>query len=99
MMKHAISLSSLMLLLGLAGCARHISNANLDQVKPEMNSKEVESILGPPTRTETPPELKSQEVKTVPVTRYVYEQDGKTVELTFVGDRLASGGVKGNFGK
>ena len=99
-MKFSISLLSLVFLLGLEGCSsRHISNVNLDQVKPEMNSKEVESILGPPTRTETPPELKSQEVKTLPVTRYVYEQDGKTVELTFIGDRLASGGIKGNFGK
>ena len=98
-MKRSISLLSLVFLLGLEGCSRHISNANLDQVKPEMNSKEVESILGLPTRTETPPEIKSPEVKTVPVTRYVYEQDGNTVELTFVGDRLASGGIKGNFGK
>lgn len=91
----------LMLLLAscLAACSRHITDDNLKQVKPDMNPKEVESILGPPTRVDSPPELKSQEVKTVPVTRYVYEQDGKTVELTFVGERLASGGVKGNFGK
>ena len=98
-MKRSGSIFFLTFLLGLAGCSRHITNANLDQVKPDMNSKEVESILGPPTRTESPPELKSQEVKTVPVTRYIYEQDGQTVEFTFVGDRLASGGVKGNFGK
>jgi len=37
----------------------------------------------------------------MPVTRYVYEQDGKTVELLFVGDKLASGSeaVKGSFEK
>ena len=32
---------------------------------------------------------------------YIYEQDGKTVELIFVGDKLASGdgAIKGSFGK
>lgn len=89
----------LLLLATLPACGRHITDANLDRVKLDMSTKEVESILGPPTRTESPPELKSQEVKTLAVTRYVYEQNGKTVELTFVGDKLASGGVKGNFGK
>jgi len=89
-----------MLLLGFAGCSRNISNANLNQVKPDMNSKEVESILGPPTRTESSPEPKTEEVtKKVTVTHYFYEQNGHTVELTFIGDRLASGGVNGNFGK
>lgn len=86
-------------LLGLTACGQRITNANLAHVKSDMSTKEVESILGPPTRTDTPPELKSEEVKTLPVTRYYYEQNGKTVELLFVGDRLASGGVKGNFGK
>ena len=100
-MMRAISIFSLMTLLGATGCSRHITDANLHQVKPDMNTKEVESILGPPTRTESPMELKSTEVKTMPVTRYVYEQDGHTVELLFVGDKLASGGdaVKGTFDK
>ena len=91
----------LVLLLGLQGCDRHINNANLNEVKPDMNVKEVEAILGPPTRTEfSPPEPKSQEVvKTVAITHYIYEQNGKTVKLTFVGDRLASGGVEGSFEK
>lgn len=82
-----------------SGCGKRITDANLDRVKSDMSTKEVESILGPPTRAESPPELKSQEVKRLTVTRYVYEQNGQTVELTFVGDRLASGGVRGNFGK
>lgn len=93
-----------LLLPGLAACSRHVTDANLRQVRPDMSSKEVESILGQPTRTESAPELKSTEVKTLPVTRYVYEQDGKTVELIFVGDKLASGdggqpAIKGNFDK
>ena len=98
-MKAGALLLLLLLLPALQGCNRQISDVNLNQVKPDMNSKEVESVLGPPTRIESPPELKSQEVKTVPVTKYVYVQGDHTVELTFVGDRLASGGVKGNFGK
>jgi len=100
-MKRAIPILLFIILHGLSGCSRHITDANLRQVKPDMNSKEVESILGPPTRTETPPELKFPEVKTMPVTKYIYEQDGKTVELLFVGDKLASGNeaVKGSFEK
>ena len=78
-----------MMLLG--ACERKITNANLRVIKPDMTTKEVESILGPPTRIEAAPERVSHEVKTQPVTRYVYEQNGEKVELTFVGDRLGSG--------
>ena len=60
-----------------------------------MTTKEVESILGAPDRIHAGPELVSREVKTLPVTRYVYEQDGKKIELVFVGDRLATGPAKG----
>lgn len=88
-----------MILLLQAGCERHIKDANLAAVKSDMSTKEVESILGPPTHVELPTELKSKEVITMKVTRYVYEQNGKKVELLFVGDRLATGGVNGNFGK
>jgi hypothetical protein len=100
--RHSRWLAIVFLLLATflsSGCGRHITDANLAHVKSDMCTKEVESILGPPTRTESPPELKSQEVKTLSVTRYIYEQKGRVVELTFVGDKLAGGGVKGNFGK
>ena len=83
----------------LAACSQKITDANLHEVKPDMTTKEVESILGQPRRVESPPELKSREVKTLPVTCYVYVQDGKEVTLTFVGDRLATGGVNGSFQK
>ncbi|MEI6350617.1 MAG: hypothetical protein WCP06_05865 [Verrucomicrobiota bacterium] len=86
-------------MLTLSACERRISDANLREVKPDMTSKEVESILGQPGKVEASTELKSAEVKTLPVTRYVYEQNGKKVTLTFVGDRLASGGVEGSFEK
>jgi hypothetical protein len=98
MSKKRLTFFLLIPLLGLAACGQRISDANLKSVKSDMSTKEVESILGPPTRMDAPPELKSQEVKTLPVTRYFYDQNGKTVELLFVGDRLATGGVKGTFG-
>jgi len=60
-----------------------------------MTSKEVESILGAPTRVETGPELVSSEPKTLLVTKQFYEQNGKKIELRFVGDRLATGSVDG----
>jgi len=84
-------LSSVMALVLLCGCERKISNANLRVIKADMTTKEVESILGVPTHVEPAPELVSHEVKTLPVTRYVYEQNGEKVELVFVGDRLSSG--------
>ncbi len=83
----------------LTACERHVTDANLKAVNPEMTTKEVESILGQPTRVDVGPELTSTDVKTLPVTRYVYEQGGKKVILTFVGDKLSSGGVEGSFGK
>jgi hypothetical protein len=86
-------------LLGLGACSREVANSNLSQVKPDMNFKEVESILGPPTRMETSPAPPQEVVKSVQITHYIYEQHGKTVTLTFVGDRLATGGVDGDFDK
>jgi len=87
------------------GCERKISDANLKVIRPDMTTKEVESILGAPNRIETAPELVSKEVKTLPVTRYVYIQNGQKVELLFFGDRLGTGSkndtpaITGTFGK
>ena len=75
----------------LSGCQRKIKEENLQVLRPEMTTKEVESILGAPTRIEVGPELVTREVKTLPKTRYVYEQNGKKIELDFIGDRLAEG--------
>ena len=91
-------LVSVALCLGVAlcgGCQRKIEEANLRVIKPEMTTKEVESILGAPTRVETVSEAPSEAIKTLRVTRFVYEQNGKKIELTFVGDRLVEGPGKG----
>ncbi len=96
--------------LMLTACDQYLTDANLREVKTEMTTKEVESILGPPRRVEgvqNAPSLSgllnSSEQKTPterqPVTRYIYEQDGRKVELTFAGDRLIPGGVSGSFEK
>lgn len=81
------------------GCSRHLSNSNLRQIHTDMSVKEVESIMGPPTRVDSHVEL-PREIE-VPVTHYYYDQDGKTVELVFYGDKLATGGnaISGTFGQ
>ena len=85
---------------GVAACSPRVSDANLHEVKPDMTTKEVESILGQPTKVEMPPEPDTTEVvKTLHVTRYVYQQNGKKVILRFVGDRLVTNGVEGSFDK
>jgi hypothetical protein len=85
----------IMALLALSGCERKISEANLQVVKPDMTTKEVESVLGTPTKVETVSEPPAEAIKTLHVTRYIYVQDGKKIELTFVGDRLVEGPAKG----
>ena len=91
----------LLLLLPLAGaaaCKPEISQANIEAVNARfeklekahknLSPKEVESILGQPDRVESATlELETQK-KEVPVTRYYYEQDGKTIELHFFDNRL-----------
>ena len=79
----------------LAGCGRRVTDANLDCVKPEMSSKEVESILGQPTKVKTHELTLQTQMKTLPAARYYYTQDGQTVELVFVNDKLV--GKSGSF--
>ncbi len=74
--------------LAIAGCQREIANRNLDQLKPNMSQKEVESILGNPDRTEKVDlELETQK-KTMSITRYYYSQKGETVVLHFQNGHL-----------
>lgn len=79
----------------LSACQRNLSDANLKCVKTDMSPKEVESILGPPTRQETREMPLQENVKTLPVQRYIYEQNGKTVVLHFVDHKLI--GQEGSF--
>ena len=88
----------------LTGCERRLSSANIEiankqqeiaakrtsknaQVKEGLALKEVESILGQPARVE----IEKRPIlvqKNLEVTRWFYEQDGKTIELVFVDGNL-----------
>ncbi len=77
------------------GCQRKLTDQNLGCVKMDMSPKEVESILGQPTQQETREMPLQADVKTLPVLRYVYQQDGKTVTIHFVDGKLI--GQEGSF--
>lgn len=83
----------------LCACEREITPSNLKLVKPDMTTKEVESILGSPDRVVTVSEPPAEAVKTLTVARYVYEQKGQKIELTFVGDRLVDPNTTGTIRK
>lgn len=91
----AIAAAALIACSMLQGCARKLSDANLDCVTMDMSPKEVESILGPPTRQESREMPLQTDVKTLPVLRYVYVQNGKTVVIHFVDGKLI--GYDGRF--
>jgi hypothetical protein len=71
----------------LEGCKREIANRNLDQVRLNMSPKEVETILGQPSR-EKKEEDGEIEKKTAAVITYYYEQDGQTIVLRFQNGHL-----------
>ena len=87
-------LSAVLVSFACSACDRKITQANLQAIKPDMTAKEVESILGAPNRIETGPEI-TRDPQTLLITRHVYEQNGKKIELRFVGDRLATGSING----
>ena len=95
----AVSLLVFTLSTALSGCGPRITNANIDVVNKEFQAgektgkggvspKEVESILGQPTKVETKTLAMETQKKEVEVTRYYYKQDGQTVELHFFDNKL-----------
>jgi hypothetical protein len=72
----------------LSACGPRLSDSNLNQVRTDMSPKEVESILGQPTRIKAHELPLQTQMKTLPAQRYYYEQNGQTVELVFVNDKL-----------
>ena len=75
-------------MLVTTGCEREFANRNLEQLKPNMSQKEVESIIGNPDRIEKADlELETQK-KTMSITRYFYNQNGQTIVLQFQNGRL-----------
>ena len=52
-----------------------------------LSIKEVEAVLGQPARMESFP-IEMQTTKELPGVRYYYKQDGRTIELHFVDNKL-----------
>jgi hypothetical protein len=86
---------ALALMVTLCACGKRLREANLEAVQPDMTTKEVESVLGHPTRVKTHELTLMTQMKTLPATRYYYEQNGNVVELIFVNDKLV--GKYGHF--
>lgn len=84
-------------LIALVACGPTVTNQNIEAVNEQFEAleksgkalsiKEVESILGPPTRVETFP-IEMRTVKELPGVRYYYKQGDTTVELHFIDNKL-----------
>jgi hypothetical protein len=73
----------------LTCCKKEIEQRNIEQVKLNMQPKEVESILGQPNRTDKADVDLGPQKKTMSITRYYYEQHGKMIAiLEFQNGRL-----------
>ncbi len=89
------------LILGLSACGPRVANRNIDALNAQFDAaersgkalsvKEVEAILGQPTRQETFP-IEMQTVKELPGVRYYYEERKgdkiEVVELHFIDNKL-----------
>jgi len=88
------------LIFVVTACGPRITNDNLIVVEKErtgreefgkgISPKEVESILGQPTRSETTKIALETQKKEVEVVRFYYEQDGAQLALHFVDGKLIS---------
>lgn len=84
-------------LFAFVACGPTVTNQNIGAVNDQFEAleksgkalsiKEVESILGPPTRMETFP-IEMRTVKELPGVRYYYQQGDSTVELHFIDNKL-----------
>ncbi len=96
----AITAAVIFTLIALPACGPRIGNQNLEVVNRQraaldrlgkgLSPKEVEAILGQPTRVEN---FKIPLVTHKPVldgVRFFYDQDGHTIELHFVDGKLIS---------
>ena len=91
------SVLSFSLTLGLAACGPRVADRNIDALNrlyetaeragKTLTTKEVESVLGQPTRSEAFP-IEMHTTKELPGVRYYYEQQGQIVELHFIDNKL-----------
>lgn len=81
------------LILGFSACGPRVTNRNIDAVNAQFDTgrnvslKEVEAILGQPTRQEAR-KIEQQTIRELPMVRYYYVENGQTVELHFIDNKL-----------
>ena len=83
--------------IGFAACGPQVANRNIEALNQlydaaersgkSLSIKEVEAMLGQPKKVESFP-IEMQTTKELPGVRYYYEQDGHTVELHFIDNKL-----------
>ena len=83
--------------LGLAACGPRVTNQNIDALNQQyeaaekagksLSIKEVESVLGQPSRSEIFP-IEMQTTKELQGVRYYYREQDETIELHFIDNKL-----------
>jgi hypothetical protein len=72
----------LLLVLGVSCVGRRLTKANVDEVTEGMSKKQVESILGPPTK------IDNKDFVVMKTTTYLYRQGKDTVTVVFKDDKV-----------
>ena len=93
------SVLSLFLAFGFAACGPKVADRNIDALnklqknaednKRSLSMKEVEAVLGPPAHTKSFT-IPRQITEEMPVVVYYYKENGQTIELHFVGNKLSN---------
>ena len=82
---------------GFTACGPQVADRNIDALNQmyetaertgkAISIKEVEAVLGPP-KTSVPFPIEMQTTKELQGVRYYYEQNGQTIELHFIDNKL-----------
>jgi hypothetical protein len=93
------SVLSLSIAIGFSACGPKVADRNIDALnkiyknaednKKVLTIKEVEAVLGPPTRTRNFT-IPRQTTKEMPVVVYYYKENGQEIELHFVENKLSN---------
>ena len=91
------SVLSLSFAFGFTACGPQVADRNIDALNQmydaaersgkALSIKEVEAVLGQPKRA-VPFPIEMQTTKELQGVRYYYEQDGRTIELHFIDNKL-----------
>ena len=85
--------------IGFSACGPPVANRNIDALNRQYDAasksgkslsiKEVEAILGQPTKSQSFP-IEMQTTRDLQIVRYYYEQNGQVVVLHFVDNKLSN---------